>query len=203
MMIKQWLHENYPQYEDRVKFDLTQYDPVPGFGSNSGTHQKVDVKNDTQAQQNKKMRALGDSAQTTVVYSMHTEHSLFFTPQQVANTNRIILTPYAHSVGLAEVDRQASSQQRDAHRVTFTDAATQEAYRLGSLNELPEGVYVLDENKTLVQLHDLSQWIAIRDSVLKNASGQEGRHEVITEAVSTWFHTHSAPAAAPAAGANG
>lgn len=50
MKIKQWVHENYPKYEHRVKFDLTQFDPVPGYGSKSGTHEKIDLVFDTAQQ---------------------------------------------------------------------------------------------------------------------------------------------------------
>lgn len=202
MKIKQWVHENYPKYEHRVKFDLTQFDPVPGYGSKSGTHEKIDLVFDTAQQLGEGMKALGNSAETTVVYSMHTEHSHFFTPQQVEHTKRIVLVPFAHSVGLGEVDRQESSQQGKAHRATFTDAQSGEAYRIGSLNELDEGVYVLDENKTLIRLQSTAQWENIQAKVLQQVKSQAERHHVITEVIRTWFASHARQGVPNAAGAN-
>lgn len=185
MMIKYWLDTTYPQYTQYIKFDVTQYDPVPGAGSYRN-HASIDVEHNPAQQTNRQMAAL-DNAETTVVYSMHTEHKHHFTPQQVQNTKRIILTPYAHSVSLGLSDHSTA----EAHRTTLTYAATGEAYRIGSLNELPAGVYVVDEHNTLVRLDDEAQWISIRDHVLHDvASSQRGRHRVLNDVVHTWFATH-------------
>ncbi|MCD8325611.1 MAG: hypothetical protein LUC90_02675 [Lachnospiraceae bacterium] len=211
MMIKKWAQDNIPLLQDFVKFDVTQFDPVPGFGSETGTHKKVDMTGDNNIRDGKaEMSPLGDSAETTVVYSIHSDHSHFFTPQEVANTKRVILTPYPHSVGLGVQDRQKSSQQRvnpqevgqqettqqetdqemTAHRAAFTDAATGDAYRLSSLNELPEGLYMLDEHNTLVQIKSEDQLTRIMDKVLANTSGQKSRHQVIKNVAEEWFKNH-------------
>ncbi|MCD8069671.1 MAG: hypothetical protein LUE87_12480, partial [Lachnospiraceae bacterium] len=145
MMIKKWVHDNMPDFEQHIRFDVTQFDPVPGFGSATGENERVDMTDQNVIREGTaEMMPLGNAAETTVVYSMHTDHPLWFTPQEVAHTKRIILTPNKHSVGLDVTDRQQSSQEKDAHRAAFTAAATGAAYRLSSLNEMPEGVYVLD-----------------------------------------------------------
>lgn len=191
MMIKKWVHDNIPEYENYIKFDVTQFDPVPGFGSDSGANKSVDMQGADITEGNAKMMPLGDSAETTVVYSMHSDHRFFFTPQEVAHTKRLIITPYAHSVGLGETDKQETNQKGEAHRAAFTDAATGEAYRLSSLNELPEGVYVLDEQNTLIRLNDQNELERIMNEALKKASGQENRHEVIKKMAGEWFAAHS------------
>ena len=64
-MIKYWIRENFPQYEQYVKFDLTQFDPVPGTGSYAD-HARVDLLQDNREQLRQRMLALGDAAETTV-----------------------------------------------------------------------------------------------------------------------------------------
>ena len=36
MKLKAWIHNKYPELEHFVKFDLIQYDPVPGIGESAG-----------------------------------------------------------------------------------------------------------------------------------------------------------------------
>ncbi|MCC8140616.1 MAG: hypothetical protein LIO67_10045 [Lachnospiraceae bacterium] len=203
MMIKKWMHDNIPGLEHYVKFDITQFDPVPGFGSASGANERVDMTGQNVIREGRdEMMPLGDAAETTVVYSMHSEHAVWFTPQEVAHTKRIILTPYQHGVGLGVTDEQQSSQNATAtnsHRAAFTDAATGDAYRLSSLNELPEGIYILDENNAMVQIHDEGQLNAILDRVLKDTSGQGSRHEVIQRVAQQWFASHQSGQAPGAA----
>lgn len=190
MMIKYWLRQSYPDFEEYVKFDVTQFDPVPGAGSYDD-HASVDLMYDNRWQVEHKMVSLHD-AETTVVYSMHSDHALFFTPQKVKNTKRIILTPFTHAVGLNMSDEQQSTRGLSKHRLTLTDAQTGDAYRIGSLNELHEGVYVVDEQNNLVRLQDEQQWTAICQNVLRDASLQQGRHQVLDEMVHAWFASHQA-----------
>lgn len=188
MMIKYWIRENFPQYEQYVKFDLTQFDPVPGTGSYAD-HARVDLLQDNREQLRQRMLALGDAAETTVVYSLRTEHSVFFTPQQVQNSKRLILTPYSHGVSLGESERVQNGQNQQVHRPAFTDAATGEAYRSGSFNELPEGVYIVDESRTLVRVQNAAQWDQMRQMIVQG-NAQADRSAVIDQMVHTWFTTH-------------
>ncbi len=109
MMLKQWVAENYPQYLPYVKFELVQYDPVPGFGSRFGVNEEFDHSGHKEYEKSgDKMRALGEGAEPTVVCSLHTEHSSFFTPQAVKGAKRVILTPFKHGVGLDQIDQRPS-----------------------------------------------------------------------------------------------
>lgn len=196
MMIKKWVNDNYPGYKDWVKFELTQFDPVPGWGSRSGLNEKVSI---TEGLADEEMMELGDSAETTVVYSLHSNYIAGFTPQEVTGAKRVIITPYAHSVSLDEVDTQKAQQgsrktdvqgENKAHRAAFTNAEDGETYRLSSLNELPEGVYILDEINTLVCLKDKEKAYNIIDELLKDTKTQEERHKIVKNVVEEWFSRH-------------
>lgn len=192
MMIRHWLkhNEQYSHYADRVKFDITQFDPVPGFGSRSGTHKSIDLAGNNSLPPD--MEPLDESAETTVVYSMHTQYSQFFTPQQVEHTKRIILAPLKHSAGLEQVDTHASSQEGERHRAAFIDATSGEAFRLSSLNELDPGVYVMDEKNVLVPMHNLREYTELMENIRtqRDMTGQEERHQVLDDVVARWFQAN-------------
>lgn len=189
-MIKHWIHgSDYRQYENLVRFELIQYDPVPGFGSRSGVHDVIDLAEDDAEN---KMAALGENAETTVVYSLHTQHTFWFTPQTVSGVKRIILTPFDHNVGLKQVD----ATQRDGEgqivprRGAFMDAGGGEVYRGSGLNELGEGVYIADENNVLVRMPDAASAVGIITRLWRQVSGQGDRHDKLREVVEAWFAAH-------------
>jgi hypothetical protein len=197
MMLKQWVAENYPQYLPYVKFELVQYDPVPGFGSRFGVNEEFDHSGQTEYEKSgDKMRALGEGAETTVVYSLHTEHSSFFTPQAVKGAKRVILTPFKHGVGLDQIDQTAVRQRgettatRQSHGASYTSAQSGEVYRGSGISELGEGVYIVDESNTLIQFHNIDEARAVIRSVLSRTSGQEDRHKVVMNVVEAWFAAH-------------
>lgn len=72
MMINQWVRDNYKDYQKYVKFEITQYDPVPGLGSKWGVNDEFDHmgKDTLTASNGDKMLPLGENAETTVFYSM-------------------------------------------------------------------------------------------------------------------------------------
>lgn len=207
MMIRRWVLDNYADYADKVHFDLIQFDPVAGGDTGYAVSQEVNYKLGTKADEQGKFKsggieyaALRDSAQTTVVYSMQTEYGLLgFTPQVVKGVDRIIVTPFEHSVGLDKVDKnQVLSKEgtitTDEHRLAFIDAATESAYRLGALNELEKGVYILDEKNILVKIGSAVQYKTIMDKLyakfkglLQGQPSQESRHNAISSAVRYWF----------------
>jgi hypothetical protein len=207
MMIRKWLLDNYPAYADRIKFELIQYDPVPGTGSASGVNEEVDLTGAAgYAEGEDKMAALGASANTTVVYSLHTDHRLFFTPQLVKGAKRIVLTPFKHSVGLDKMDdaetRQGNAQVAEAskHSASYADARTGEVYRGSGLSDLAEGVFIVDENDTLIHLDNYEQAESVMNRVLARTSGQGDRHAQILRAVKAWFDANRPAAdAAPQA----
>ena len=193
MMIKYWVHENFPWFEKYVKFELTQYDPVAGTGSNSGINKEFDyTKNETITDGDEKMRALGDSAETTVMYSMHTDHTLFFDPQAVAGAKRVILTPFKHGVGLGDIDdskvkEKDGEREQQHHRPGYTDAKTGNVYRGSGINELPEGVYIVDEQNTLIRFQTYEEAEKVVNAVLKGTWFQGTRHETVLSMAKIWF----------------
>lgn len=212
MMIKQWVADNYPGYLDFVKFELIQMEPVPGIGSRNGVNRQVDLSgNKTLTKGKDRMLPLGSSAETTVVYSLHSEHSDAFTPQAVMGAKRIILMADAHHVSLNQSDH-AIVQHADGtnevqnRRAAFTDAGSGEVFRGSGLSELGEGVYISDEANTLIRLDSYEQAKQVMTGVLGKVAGgvHRERHAVIDEVVKAWFAAHPQAAApgAPAAGGN-
>ena len=191
MLIKQWVSEHYPQYITRVKFDLIQYDPVPGFGSYS-KHKMIDHNGEEIIEKDGlKMKPLGENAETTVMYSMHTDHPVFFTPQVIKGAKRVILTPFKHGVDLGAADRT----QIQAHRRGLVDANSGEVYRSSGINDLASGVYVVDEQNTLVKINNYEQVERILNTFVKDTSSQKERHKIMLDVARTWFENHrEAPA---------
>lgn len=183
MMIKYWVKKNYPQYLERVKFDLIQYDPVPGFGSYREhalvQHDEVDEEKSDRLE----MEPLGKNAETTVMYSMHTEHSFFFTPQVIKGAKRVILTPFKHSLDLGTADKT----QAEAHRRGFTHAKTGELYRSSGVNDLDRGVYLVNEQNEIVKMDNYAQVEQIVREYVRNAKFQGERHEILLDVARTWF----------------
>ncbi len=193
MMIQDWIKKNYPRYEDQVKFNLIQLDPVAGFGSDHGVKSKINLVDEQRQDirdelRDRNMSLLGKAAETTVVYSLHTDHRYFFSPQSVDGAKRIILTTTNHGVNLDSVDAsQKAYGDAKAHREGYMDLSTGEMYRGSGLNELPEGIYIADENNCLVKVPSLEAGRNIISEVLKDTSGQKERHNRIDAVMENWF----------------
>lgn len=186
MMIKHWVKENYFQYRNRVKFELIQYDPVPGFGSYE-EHANVDhLGQETVQKDGFRMEPLGEEAQTTVIYSVHTDHKVFFTPQIIKGAKRILLTPFKHSVDLGATD----ATQEQKHRRGYTDARTGEVYRSSGINEMDEGVYIVDEHNTLIRLNNYAEAEAIIKEMVEGNISQDERHKIMLDVAKEWFDRH-------------
>ena len=183
MMLKQWVYENYSQFEDKVKFEITQMDPVAGLGSNSGLNKEVDLNGKTVTQNGIKFRPLGDSAQTTVMYSLHGNHSIGFTPQCVKGAKRVIFTPMEHSMGLQD----SEVVDGEKRKISYTDVKTGHVYRSTAINELGEGVYITDKNNNLIKLNSMEEVNKVIDHITKDTSKQTDRYNVIKEAAKSWF----------------
>ena len=185
MMLKQWVYENYSQFEDKVKFEITQMDPVAGLGSNSGLNKEVNLMGKSVKQNGITFRPLGDSAQTTVMYSLHSNHSIGFTPQCVKGAKRIIITPMEHSMGLDDQD----IQDGELRKIAFTDLKTGHAYRSSAINELGEGVYIADKNNNLIKLNNMEEVNKVIDNITRDSSKQTKRYNVIKKAAESWFES--------------
>lgn len=183
MMLKQWVYENYPEFEDKVKFEITQMDPVAGMGSNSGLNKEVNLMGKSVKQNGITFRSLGDSAQTTVMYSLHSNHAIGFTPQCVKGAKRVIFTPMEHSMGLEAHEIQEGAMRK----IAFTDLKTGHAYRSSAINELGEGVYVADKNNNLIKLNSMEEVNKVIDTITKDSKKQTERYNVVREAARSWF----------------
>lgn len=183
MMLKQWVFENYPEYEDKVKFEITQLDPVAGLGSNSGLNKEVNLMGESVEQSGVTFRPLGDSAQTTVMYSLHSNHSVGFTPQCVKGAKRVIFMPMEHSMGLNSHEMQDAQKRK----IAFTDLKTGHVYRSSAINELKEGVYIADKNNNLIKLNSMNEVNKVIDHITKETKKQADRYNVIREAAQSWF----------------
>ena len=183
MMLKQWVYENYSQFEDKVKFEITQMDPVAGLGSNSGLNKEVDLNGKTVTQNGIKFRPLGDSAQTTVMYSLHGNHTIGFTPQCVKGAKRVIFTPMEHSMGLQD----SEVVDGEKRKISYTDVKTGHVYRSTAINELGEGVYITDKNNNLIKLNSMEEVNKVIDHIIRDTSKQTDRYNVIKEAAKSWF----------------
>lgn len=194
MKIKNWISKNYPQYDDMVKFEITQLDPVAGLGSDHGIKSEINLVEENRENlknelEERGMKTLGESAETTLVYSLHTDHPIGFSPQIVDGAKRIILTAANHAVNLDSIDdSQKKFGDKKSHREGYMDLSTGEMYRNSGLNELPEGIYIADENKRLIKIPSLEAGKAIIGEVLKNTSGQRSRHSRIDTVMENWFN---------------
>lgn len=105
---------------------------------------------------------------------------------------RIILTAANHGVNLGKVDEsQKAYGDTKAHRKGYLDLSTGEMYRSSGLHELPEGIYIADENNRLIKVPNLEVGRSIIGEVLEHTSGQEKRHERIDEVMKNWFEAHA------------
>lgn len=188
MKIKYWIHENYPQFEKYVNFELTQYDPVPGYFSDKGTKHRINLRRYDTPEDEKELKKLGmmplgDKAQTTVIYSMHTQYSRLFSPQNVKGAKRVIFVPTDHGVNLDEID----ASQGKKHRKGYTDISDGQVYRGSGINELPEGVYMADEKHRLVRMTNAKDAQTILHEITKKNSSQDSRHRRLDKAIDNWF----------------
>lgn len=176
MMLKYWIQTNYPEFMDYVHFDIIQYDPVPGWdveffeGMRDGM-ERYDIKSYQGVHKGEfsidgeKMAPLEDTSGTTVVYSMvnqdDLQHKLFFAPQEVLHAKRLILMPFTHDIGLdishIDTTQKAFDEKEKNHGMAFFDSHSGKVYRNSGLNELEDGVYVMDEHHVMIKVDTLAQ----------------------------------------------
>lgn len=194
MMLKAWVATKYTRYLNYVKFELTQYDPVPGLGSRS-KHQEIDhAGDDVFIKNGVKMMPLGANAKTTVFYSMNTQYAAGFRPQAVHNANRVILTPFEHAVDL----NKSENTQQGAHRMGYTDALTGNTYRNSGINELDEGLYVTTEDHTLLRMTTAKEAIEFVNDCRKLKDAPDDRMDILIDVILKWFAVHNNPQPAQA-----
>ena len=186
-MIESWVNQNYPRYRELVNYRLTQFDPVPGAGSYLN-HKDLDLEaggriSDGLGTAERENSAPFSRVRTTVMYSMKSTedfaHKWGFDPQFVKGAGRIIISPECHSLHLGTAD---NSQKDGLSKIAFTLAETGEVYRGSGLNDLPDGVYLCDENHTLIKCDDLEKVKEVMQKVAGRELGQHTRIDTVTEA---------------------
>lgn len=100
---------NFAKGLQGVKVEAVFFDPVPG-----PRHEGEDLETD-----------VSGLTESTLVYSLYTEHPVFFTPQKVTGAKRLILSKKHHEVGYI-----VGVIFEKKHYVGF------------SLNALPPGIYI-------------------------------------------------------------
>ena len=187
MRLKRWISDTYPRLLNKVKFQLIQHDPVAGGYENFGFNAKIDhaPTDEKDIKKDSRYMSLGEEAETTVIYSMHTQYPMMFTPQYVKHPKRIILTAGSHTANLQKID----TTQDKITRATYLaeKSGKVEAFRASGLNELDEGVYFGDDQNNLIKIRNLEEFDAVAKTLLKDVIGQESRHEVVRKAVEAWF----------------
>ncbi|MPN37815.1 hypothetical protein SDC9_185336 [bioreactor metagenome] len=104
----------------------------------------------------------------------------------------MILTPFKHGVGLGDIDdskikEKDGEREQQQHRPGYTDAKTGSVYRGSGINELPEGVYIVDEQNTLIRFETYEDAEKVVKAVLKGTWFQGTRHETIPSMAKIWF----------------
>lgn len=179
MMMKYWVYTNYPQY---LKFEITQYNPSMSQ-EESSKHADIDLSgNETYDFDGQGAMELGENAETTVIYSLSDAQSSV--PQIVRGAKRLILTSLDSKVGLDALNQPVKEGEQKA---VYTDARTGETYRGSGLNELEEGVYMLDQNRTLIRVNSPEQAIYLLADMEEQAGAQKDRMKLLTELVKSWF----------------
>ena len=188
MRLKRWIADNYPDYLNKVHFEVIQYDPVPGGVENFGNNEMIDHNPLDKKLEKKDSRymSLGPEANTTVMYSIHTQHSGLFNPQLVKSPKRIILSMADHGVDLFKIDK---TQKGPATRATYLAEKNGkvEAFRSSGLGQLDQGVYIADDQGQLIRLRSLDEYDALVKQLLKGSHLQQSRHRIVRKAVEDWF----------------
>ncbi len=171
MRLKYLIHEKYLEFEDRVRFEILLYDPVPGpeMRVTSGLNHAINLKEQTAEMKEAKMLPLGKNDHTTVMYSIGCNHKAFFAPMKVMGADTVILTGHSHDEGLKDIEEQNELTRRKA----YINAENGEAYRASGLCEMPKGIYISDENNVMVPVKDVRVAESVVDRVYTRSDKAE------------------------------
>lgn len=180
-LMNKWVEEyenTHPEckgYSDRVKYKQILRDPVPGIFT-KWFHGSVDLRS-------------VKNLDTTLFCSMAQEHyDINFPLQNVRGAQRIIIGTTDHGMELGSTDSSQVLQKGDgkAHLAGFYDSETGEYFRGSGLTEIPDGVYIADDNYNLIRITSYSQLAKVIDAVYAGNSKQ-GRVDTIHKMVRNWF----------------
>ena len=170
MRIKKWLSDVHPRFLDKVGFQIIQHDPV----------------GDEPATKDPRYMPLGESANTTVIYSMHNLRDEKFVPQKVKGAKRVILTMGDHGVNLEKTDKSGEKETRQTYFAEKDGKV--EAFRSSGLGELEEGIFIADDSNNLIRLKSMEEYDILMKRLLKNTADQKDRHKAIRSVVKDWFN---------------
>ncbi|MCR5102179.1 MAG: hypothetical protein K6B41_12550 [Butyrivibrio sp.] len=142
-------------------------------------------------------RALNkENTRHTVVYSMQADYSFFFRPTELISADRLIITPFTHSINLTttgDTKRVSDDKTKQMHHEAFVDFKNNQAYRQVAINDLTKGVYIVNENSQLIKLDNAEQFDKIIETYVKDASiihTQYPRKRVLKRLVRKWFENN-------------
>ncbi len=201
MRLNKWLYDNFEEKIARlVKFDIIQYDPVPGKFSRTGIREVADLGtteyydkkgNVTTDVENAKYRSLGEQQNSTLVYCLRTFKNHFFTPQQILGAKRVILTVRDHNSIFSHEKTTTKKRAADkkAHRSPFINLEDKTAYRGSNINEMPEGLYFADEKNVLHKVNSIEEYRQMRDDLLRGEARrhQEKRQNILDSVAEAYF----------------
>lgn len=186
MLVNAWIAKEYPQFRDRVHFNVVLLDPVPGLFSNDDLNVKMDFLHPTEAMIKEGMDTpLRPTDDTTVFMSgtMELESMVHnfgvFNPQNVSGAKRVIVSRNKHSIYLHDYD---GSQRDGDHFVAFTDE-NGDAYRSYGISKLKPGVYFADQDYNLIHMEKMEEIDKAFDKAFPNdgilAASNKSRKQIL------------------------
>ncbi len=173
-------HPEMKEFKKYIKYDLRLEDPVAGAITNLRLS-SCDLRNIP-------------NLNTTVFCSLGQDHyDLLFPLQHVKGAKKIVLTTTDHMMNLTAEDSSQLDTVGDGkkHAGGYYDAETGEMFRSSGMSELPDGVYISDENRNLIRVSSYSQVGEIFKKLYENGSPQKSRLNNIHHMVRDWFIENS------------
>ncbi len=212
MTINGWVAENYPQYEKYIMYDVVQFDPVPGstvrteydkirYGGAANSNQELDKNGFIKGTKYKPLSK--NNTNSTVFYSMHPDMGIgspFLQPQCVLGANRIILHSSSHTDDYSTVrlggpmhigGPKEVLDNKDIEKTEyFYNSSNGEYYSTEGVQELDEGVYILDEYDILTKVDNFedAKKVLLGSRNDKLYSSRENR---LLYTLKDWFANHS------------
>ncbi len=193
--IEKWIAESREcaAFRDKIKINMILRDPVAGLDSEnkSAGRKKIDFRGKMKGMDGKMHPVRDPRLNITSMVSFHADRgSTTFTPQEVRGQSRIVLMGEKHGVTLDSGDGTQTDAQGNQkwHQLAGIDASTMQAYRGSGYSELRDGVWLMDENNTLVRMRSYGEAMELLRRVTKDAKGNErARHKVVANMIKNWF----------------
>jgi len=169
-------HPAAENYRNSVKFDMLLRDPVPGIITNWRLGSQ-----DLRKYEN---------VNATVFCSVVQEHSdLAFPLQNIRGAKRVVIGAAGHNMDLGNIDFSQLNQKNDGntHKEGFYDAETGELFRGSGIADMPDGVYIADNNFNVIRITSYSQVSKLINAIYDGKTLQKNRVNTIHDMVRNWF----------------